>query len=162
MRRTFAAPSPTTRPRIAQIDNAGIAERDSTFETRPREAADALAWLDSGERFPVLVAGAQEVCGWARIAVYSPQPSYAGVGEVSIYVDREARARAWAAPCSRSSPAGWPSWATWKLTGKLFPENEASVRLVRRNSWRHVGLHLRHGNLEGEWRDVLVVERLLR
>jgi hypothetical protein len=33
---------------------------------------------------------------------------------------------------------------------------------VRRNSWREVGLHLRHGNLEGEWRDVLVVERLLR
>ncbi|MDQ5833947.1 MAG: N-acetyltransferase, partial [Actinomycetota bacterium] len=49
----------------------------------------------------------------------------------------------------------------WKLTGKLFPENEASVRLVRRNGWREVGLHLRHGNLEGQWRDVLVMERLL-
>ena len=43
----------------------------------------------------------------------------------------------------------------WKLTGKLFPENEASVRLVRRNGWREVGLHLRHAQLEGRWRDVL-------
>ena len=49
----------------------------------------------------------------------------------------------------------------WKLTGKLFPENEASVRLVRRNGWREVGLHLRHGKLEGRWRDVLMMERPL-
>jgi phosphinothricin acetyltransferase len=82
---------PDDAPRIAQIYNAGIAERDSTFETRPREAADVLAWLDSGERLPVLVAGAQEVCGWARVDEYSLRPAYAGVGEVSIYVDREAR-----------------------------------------------------------------------
>lgn len=49
----------------------------------------------------------------------------------------------------------------WKLTGKLFPENEASVRLVRGNGWREVGLYLRHAQLEGRWRDVLVMERLL-
>ena len=49
----------------------------------------------------------------------------------------------------------------WKLTGKLFAENDASVRLVRRNGWRDVGLHLRHARLDGRWRDVLVMERLL-
>jgi L-amino acid N-acyltransferase YncA len=47
----------------------------------------------------------------------------------------------------------------WKLTGKLFPENAASLALVRRCGWREVGLHLRHGRLDGAWRDVLVVER---
>lgn len=32
---------------------------------------------------------------------------------------------------------------------------------MRGNGWREVGLHLRHGKLEGRWRDVLVMERLL-
>jgi L-amino acid N-acyltransferase YncA len=49
----------------------------------------------------------------------------------------------------------------WKLTGKLFASNEASVALVRRCGFREVGTHLRHGRLDGEWRDVLVVERLV-
>jgi phosphinothricin acetyltransferase len=46
--------------------------------------------------------------------------------------------------------------------GKLFASNEASATLVRRCGFRDVGVHLRHARLEGEWRDVLVVERLLR
>jgi RimJ/RimL family protein N-acetyltransferase len=27
--------------------------------------------------------------------------------------------------------------------------------------WREVGLHRRHARLDGEWRDVLLVERVL-
>jgi SAM-dependent methyltransferase len=49
----------------------------------------------------------------------------------------------------------------YKLLGKLFPSNMASARLVRRCGFREVGLHLCHGSLDGEWRDVLLVERLL-
>jgi L-amino acid N-acyltransferase YncA len=148
-------------PRIADIYNAGIAERSSTFETSPREAGDVLGWLDAGERFPVLVAGEQEVSGWARIAAYSPRPAYRGVGEVSIYVDRDARGQGLGSALLEELSDRAAALGYWKLTGKLFPENEASVRLVRRNGWREVGRHLRHGRLEGQWRDVLVVERLL-
>jgi hypothetical protein len=49
----------------------------------------------------------------------------------------------------------------YKLLGKLFPENEASRRLVARFGFREVGLHLRHGRLDGVWHDVLLVELLL-
>lgn len=48
-----------------------------------------------------------------------------------------------------------------KLVGKLFTENHRSRRLVTRHGFREVGTHLRHGFIEGEWRDVLVVELLL-
>lgn len=48
-----------------------------------------------------------------------------------------------------------------KLIGKLFTDNIASVRLVERCGFVTVGLHRRHGQLDGSWRDVLVVERLL-
>jgi L-amino acid N-acyltransferase YncA len=48
-----------------------------------------------------------------------------------------------------------------KLIGKIFTGNERSAALVRRCGFREVGVHLRHGRLDGEWRDVLLVERPL-
>ena len=36
-----------------------------------------------------------------------------------------------------------------------------SIALVKSCGWREVGVHRRHGRLDGEWKDVLVVERLL-
>ena len=47
------------------------------------------------------------------------------------------------------------------MVGLLFPENEASRRLFAVAGFRDVGTFRRHGRLDGEWRDVLVVERLL-
>jgi phosphinothricin acetyltransferase len=35
------------------------------------------------------------------------------------------------------------------------------MRLVVRCRFRVVGTHERHGRLDGEWRDVILVERLL-
>jgi phosphinothricin acetyltransferase len=49
----------------------------------------------------------------------------------------------------------------WKLIAKVFPANEGSIALLHRCGYRDVGLHLRHGELDGEWRDVLLLERSL-
>ena len=47
------------------------------------------------------------------------------------------------------------------MLGKLFTDNAASIRLCERCGFSSVGVHRRHGQLDGKWRDVLVVERLL-
>jgi L-amino acid N-acyltransferase YncA len=147
---------------VARIYNEGLAERSSTFETRPREMDDILGWLGAGERLPVLVAEQEgRVLGWARILSYSDRTAYAGVGEVSVYVDRSARGRGIGRRLLAELERRARKLGYWKLTGKLFPENGASVALVRRCGWREVGLHLSHGRLDGAWRDVLVVERLI-
>jgi L-amino acid N-acyltransferase YncA len=49
----------------------------------------------------------------------------------------------------------------YKLVGKIFTSNAPSIALVEACGWREVGVHHRHGRLDGEWKDVLVVERLL-
>jgi phosphinothricin acetyltransferase len=41
----------------------------------------------------------------------------------------------------------------------MFPENEASIRLHERAGFETVGTHKRLGELDGEWRDVLLLER---
>jgi len=58
--------------------------------------------------------------------------------------------------CEASERAG-----RFKLVGKLFADNEASRALCRACGFAEVGVHRRQGQLEGRWRDVLVVERLL-
>ena len=49
----------------------------------------------------------------------------------------------------------------WKLVSRVFPENEASLSLCRSLGFREVGVYRRHGRLDGSWRDVVIVERLL-
>ena len=49
----------------------------------------------------------------------------------------------------------------WKLLSKVFVENTPSRRLLLSVGFREVGVHERHARLDGAWRDVVLVERLL-
>ncbi|MBW8058952.1 MAG: N-acetyltransferase [Solirubrobacterales bacterium] len=113
-------------------------------------------------RFPLLVADAgQEVIGWAGLASYSSRPCYAGIAECSVYVAVEARGRGVGTSLTEALAGAALSNDFHKLIGKLFTDNTASIRLVERCGFSSVGLHRRHGQLDGAWRDVLVVKRLL-
>jgi L-amino acid N-acyltransferase YncA len=145
---------------LAAIFNEAVEERIATFETTPATGADAERWID--EQL-VLVASADEsVVGWAKAGPYSDRHSYyEGVREATLYVKREARragiGRALlAALAHAAADAG-----AHKLVGKILASNESSIALVRGLGWLEVGVHSRHGTLDGEWRDVLVVEKLL-
>ena len=48
-----------------------------------------------------------------------------------------------------------------KLVAKVFASNEPSLALFEKSGYREVGIHRRHGRLDDEWKDVVVVERLL-
>lgn len=153
--------SPVDAEAICAIYNAAIAERRSTFETRRRSAEDFEDRLNQ-TRFPNLVAEADGgVIGWAALASYSSRPCYATIGECSVYVAPEARGRGVGTALTEALAAAAYHGGFHKLLGKLFTDNLASIRLVQRCDFRSVGTHRRHGLLDGEWRDVLVVERLL-
>lgn len=146
---------------ICAIYNAALAERGSTFETEPRSAEEFERRIDD-TRFPFLIADAeQEVIGWAGLTSYSSRPCYAGIGECSVYVAAEARGRGLGTSLTEGLAGAARSKSFHKLIGKLFTDNAASMRLVERCGFSPVGLHRRHGQLDGVWRDVLVVERLL-
>jgi len=49
----------------------------------------------------------------------------------------------------------------WKLVSRIFPENLASLALMARMGFRQVGTYRRHAKLDGQWRDSVIVERLL-
>ena len=145
---------------VAAIYNEGIRGRGATFRTEEQTAADVAPWVDAAERYPVVVAGDHDgaVVGWARAGSYSDFGPYAGVGELAIYVTADARGSGVGRALIDGLAAAARERGYWKLIAKVFPENEASVALLHSCGWRDVGLHLRHGNLDGEWRDVLLLE----
>lgn len=148
---------------IARIYNQGIEDRVATFETEHRSAEEVRATLAERDgRHPAVVVEREgRVVGFAWSFPYSSRACYAGVAEFSVYVAREARrggaGRAALSGLIEASEAA----GLWKLTSRVFPENEASRRLCRALGFEEVGVHRRHARLDGRWRDCVTVERLM-
>jgi phosphinothricin acetyltransferase len=95
------------------------------------------------------------------VSPYRATAWYAGIGEHSVYVDQQFRGNgaglaALEALCEVAAGRGF-----WKLLSRIFPENTASLRLHERAGFRVVGIYERHGRLDGEWRDCVIVEKLI-
>jgi phosphinothricin acetyltransferase len=146
---------------IARIYNEGIEDRIGTFETEPRSEADVLGWIDAG--YPLVVGeDGREVVAWASASPYrAHRPAYSGVADFSIYVARSARGRGAGRATLAALIAEAEGRGYWKLVSRIFPENEASLRLCRSLGFRTVGTYKRHARLDGLWRDTVIVELLL-
>ncbi|MDQ3706549.1 MAG: arsinothricin resistance N-acetyltransferase ArsN1 [Chloroflexota bacterium] len=152
--------TPQDAAAIAHIYNQGLEDRVATFETRPRTREEIISWLD-GVHPVVVVEDQGEVIAFASTSTYRPRDCYRGIAEFSVYVAREARGRgagklAMQALIRAAEEAGF-----WKLLSRIFVENTASRALVKAVGFREVGVYEKHAQLDGVWRDVVIVERLL-
>jgi len=145
---------------IAAIYNQGIEDRVATFETRPRSADDVAKWLD-GVHPAVVVEDDGRIVAFAATFEYRPRQCYAGVAEFSVYAAREARGRGAGRLAMQALIAAAEEAGFWKLLSRVFPENKASLGLLHSVGFREVGVYEKHGRLEGVWKDVVIVERLL-
>lgn len=148
---------------IARIYNQGIADRIATFETDPRTPDEIAALLARrAERWPTVVVERDgDVIAWAGASEYRPRACYAGVAEFSVYVAREHRGAGAGRVAMEALIEKCEARGIWKLVSRVFPENEASRRLLVALGFREVGTYRRHAKLDGVWRDTVIVERLL-
>lgn len=145
---------------VARIYNAGIEGRQATFETRLRTPQEVVTWIDGA--FPILVAELDgRVVAFARIGPYSERHVYSGVGEHAVYVDVAARGRGVGAKLLEALAVTARHAGYHKLTSRIFTTNEASIALHRAVGFTIVGVQRRHARLDGEWRDCVLVERLV-
>ncbi|MCU0649177.1 MAG: arsinothricin resistance N-acetyltransferase ArsN1 [Gemmatimonadaceae bacterium] len=155
----------TDAPMIASIYNDGIRSRLATFETVPRSPAEVLQWWDDpvATRFPFLVAtdGTGQMLGWIRGGTYRSRACYAGITDYSVYVAEAARGRRVGDTLMGAFVEACGEVGVWKIVARIFPENAASRALCARHGFREVGVYERHAQLDGAWRDVIIVERLL-
>lgn len=148
-------------PAMAEIYNEGIVDRIATFETNPRSADDIAGWLDASRPVVVVTDQAGQIVGYAATFSYADRCCYAGIAEFSVYVRRSHRGQgvgvvAMQALIEASAAAGY-----WKLLSRIFVENQASLSLMAKVGFRTVGVHEKHGKLDGVWRDVVAVERII-
>jgi len=148
---------------IAKIYNQGILGRQATFETRLRTADDIFDTLGAGDgRFPYQVAEVDgEIVGWASVSTYRPRDCYAGIGEFSIYVHEDWRKAGIGRILLPELIEAAAAAGFWKLLSRVFPENIGSLRLAASCGFREVGTYIRHAQLDGVWKDTVIIERLI-
>jgi len=149
---------------IARLYSAGIAERGATFETEPRTADDVLARMRSARPEHVTLVGVDDsgsVVSAAWLSPYSARPVYSGIAEFSVYVDTTVRGRGAGTVLLAGLLQAARDAGLHKVTSRVFVENRASRSLCAALGFAEVGIHRRHARLDGRWRDVVLVERLL-
>ena len=151
---------PEDWPAVKMIYEQGIATRLATFET---EAPPWGVW-DAGHHAGLRLVAVENgtVLGWAALSPVSRRACYAGVAEESVYVAEDARGRGMGVAlltrlCSDADAAG-----IWTIQTSIFPENVASLELHRRCGFRVVGTRERIAQLDGVWRDTILLERRAR
>src|ERR1700693_1975116 len=153
----IAAMSPADWERVRVIYREGIAAGQATFEL---EVPTWEQWDAGHHPFARLVARLDNrVIGWAALSPVSARLCYAGVAEVSVYVDEEHRRRGVDRQLLLATIAESERHGIWTLQGATFAENVASLRLQRACGFREIGKRERIGQLRGVWRDTILTER---
>jgi L-amino acid N-acyltransferase YncA len=147
---------PSDWPAVAAIFAEGIATGDATFETTVPAWEDWDARHLPEHRFVAAIDG--EVAGWIAVVPYSSRTVYRGVGEESVYVAARARGLGVGRALLSALIASARDGSLWTLQAGVFPENEASLALHRAHGFREVGTRERIGELDGVWRDVVLLE----
>ncbi|MGH3086515.1 MAG: arsinothricin resistance N-acetyltransferase ArsN1 family A [Rubrobacteraceae bacterium] len=152
--------NPEDAEAITRIYNQGIEERIATFETRPRSIEEVRTRLE--EPHPTIVVEDEGgIVSFAWTSSYSDRGCYSGVADFSVYVDRGSRNRGAGRAAMEALIGAAEEAGFWKLTSKVFVENIPSRKLLASLGFREVGVHEKHARLDGKWRDVMVVERLI-
>lgn len=135
----------------------GIATGNATFET---DAPSWEAW-DKGHRRDCRLVARKggRVVGWAALSPASKRRVYAGVAEVSIYIAEAARGQGVGKALLQALVEESERQSIWMLQTGIFPENVASLALHKSCGFREVGRRERLGQMDGVWRDVLLMER---
>jgi L-amino acid N-acyltransferase YncA len=144
-------------PAVRAIYEQGIATGNATFE---KSAPEWDAWDAAHLPHCRLVANsASEVVAWAALSPVSSRCVYAGVAEVSIYVAARARGQSIGFLLLSALVETSERENIWTLQAGIFQENAASIDLFQKAGFRVLGRRERLGQMDGRWRDVILMER---
>lgn len=154
--------TPDDWEQVRHIYQEGIATGHATFEA---EAPDWERWDITHLPEARLVArDGNTIMGWAALSPVSGRCVYSGVAEVSLYVRAAKRHQGVGSALMAALIGASEKSKIWTLQVGIFRENIASLALVKKHGFREIGRRERlgkmtHGELAGEWRDVILLER---
>ncbi|HZO34777.1 MAG TPA: GNAT family N-acetyltransferase [Gaiellaceae bacterium] len=142
-------------PEVARIYEDGLDL--GTFEDRVPSWDDWHRSHLAAPRLVLLDGGA--LLGWAALAPFSARACYRGVVENSVYVARAARGRGVGRALLEELVRRADASGIWTIQAGILAGNDASVALHERCGFRVVGTRERIARKNGEWRDVVLMER---
>jgi phosphinothricin acetyltransferase len=143
--------------RVLQIYRQGLETRNATFET---EVPDWKHWdLAHHEFCRFVYAEKGEVLGWGALSALSKRSCYKGVAEISVYIDTGHLGQGIGSKLMKAVIDESEKNGIWTLYASIFPENVASHKLHLRHGFREIGIRERIAQLDGIWRDTLILER---
>ena len=142
---------------VLEIYKKGIEIGNATFETT---VPSWKKWDQSHHRHCRFVyVENSAVVGWVALSPVSQRPCYSGVAEISIYVSPDHFKKGIASKLMAHLIPESEKHGIWTIYSSIFPENKASYRLLMKFGFREVGLRERIGQLDGQWRSTLILER---
>jgi L-amino acid N-acyltransferase YncA len=143
---------------ISNIYLAGIKTELATFQQDVPSFED---WDKGHAKSCRFVARAgEQILGWVALSPVSSRCVYAGVAEVSIYIDANHKGNGIGTALlmeviKRSEEEGY-----WTLQSGIIKENTPSRELHKKCGFREIGYRERVGKMpNGKWHDVVLVER---
>jgi L-amino acid N-acyltransferase YncA len=147
---------PLDWPEVAQIYEDGSRSGNATCETGVPAWEQ---WDAAHSEIRLFAELAGKTDGGSALMPSSDRGCYRGVAENSVYVASWAQGQGVGRALLDALIARSEADGIWTLTAGIFPENKPSVRLHLGCGFRLVGVRERLGELNGEWRDVLLLER---
>ena len=160
---TVRSATPSDADVIASIYGEGIRSGIATVISRAPSAEEIRQRIAAAlpEHTWLVAESDGDVVGWAATMPYLLVPEYAGVAEFSVYVSGRSRGSGVGRLLMTTLLASASAAGVYKLTSRVFAVNAASRALLAGVGFREVGTYIRHVRMNGEWRDVVVVEALL-
>jgi L-amino acid N-acyltransferase YncA len=148
---------------ICTIHNQGIVDRIATLDTTLRTPDGTRAWLaERGPRHPVIVADLNgATTGWASLNPFNPRAAYDHVADFSVYVERDRRGQGIGRQLLDRLVALACAIGYHKMVLAAMAGNEAGIALYSRAGFSRVGVYHEQGQLDGQWVDVVIMEKLL-
>lgn len=144
-------------PSVKEIYEQGIATGNATFQT------EAPSWQDWDKshlkdcRF--ILESDKQIVGWAALSPVSSRCVYAGVAEVSIYVNPSLSGKGYGSILLNALIVESEKQGLWTLQSGVFRENIGSIRMHEKAGFREVGYREKIGKMNGIWRDTILLER---
>jgi L-amino acid N-acyltransferase YncA len=148
---------------IQIIYNQGIEDRIATLETETKDYCFMKDWFHKHNgRYQVIVAEEEDkILGWASLNPYNSRVAYLGVADLSLYVSRENRGKGVGGKLLEAIQNIAKENDFHKIILFTFPFNQLGQGLYRRKGYREVGIFRNQGILDGQYVDVMAMEKLL-
>ena len=144
-------------PAVKIIYQQGIDTGNATFQTVAKDWNDWDASLIPECR--IVAVENEKVIGWAGLSSVSNRCVYAGIAEVTVYVANDAAGKGIGKKLLEKLVEVSEEQGYWTLQAGIFPENESSIAIHKKNGFRIVGAREKFGKMGDRWRDIVLLER---